>query len=133
MNREMKRVEEVPHLRVMLRMSDEAGRLNLVRRMRDDAIDVLRPLKRKVRRKRSKTLLALYRKNGASWAWQLDTYDAVEFCFLALRHELTRRQLAAVKLLLYCTIAIDDEIVTENARDRILGVYRQLDYVAGED
>ena len=127
MNREMSRGEEVPHFRIMFHRSDYAGQMTLVRQLRDEAIDVLRPIKIKVRRKQSKHRRELFRANGIGLSWDLNSYDAFEFCFSALRYDLTLSQQAAVELLLFCTIAIEDGVIPEDAVERILYAYRRLD------
>lgn len=124
----MTRSEEAPHLRTHFRMSDDAGRLNLVLKLRDIAIEFLRPIAAKIPCPISDEARAAYQAEGISLKWDLTTTDdAYNFYFAAQRADLSRSQQSATELLLACTQALEDGAVPNYAQQHILDAYVGLD------
>jgi hypothetical protein len=123
----MKRAKEVPDLRSYFRQSDDSGKLYLVCKIRDFAIQFLQPTIAKNPREVSDEIRESYKAKGISLEWNLTTsHDACEF-FFAARDALTESQRHAAELLKYCNEALDKNSVTEQIQQYILDSYAGLD------
>jgi hypothetical protein len=127
----MNRVEEVPHLRNLFRQLDGVGRQGLIEKMRDVAINYLKPLELKAKREGLESVKEARRKNGLSSEWNLlDPDDAHEFVFTARRTlKLLAPQKSALVLLLACARAMRQDTLDQVSIDAMLDAYAQVDGV----
>lgn len=134
----MTRIEEVPHIRSDFRQCghDEAKKIKTVERIREIALMYLPPaVVAKVPPPYfPDEIRAEYQDEGISLEWNLtirgDT-GVYPFCSTA-QHDvsLSPSQQSAVRLLAYCTEAIDKNAVTEQLQLWILDAYAGLDFDA---
>lgn len=122
--------EELPHLRSLFRQSDAAGKLRLVRILRDRAIERLEP---KVTAKLPRPLSDFEREAGGSSEWNLhDRDDASAFAVVcSLAHArgvtLSASEQSAAQLLGFCAEALESGAPTPQVMNSILDAVAGLD------
>lgn len=129
----MNRSDEMPHIRSAFRQcADEAAKIKLVERIRDEALKFLPPavIAKVPPPYFSDEARATYKAKGVSLEWNLTILGATgvyAFCFAAHDAGLTPGQLRAVDLLNHCTKALEVDTVSEQLQCWILDAYAGLD------
>ena len=119
--------EYAHHIRNAFPQLDDAGKLNLVLNIRDEAIKLLRPVIAKVPRDMSDNIKAAYKAKGISTEWDLTTTDAYSFFFMARNAGLSSSQLNTAALLYACTEALEENALSDRVRQNILDALGGLD------
>lgn len=130
----MNRIEEAGHIRALFQRctNDYAAQLGLVTKLRDVAIEVLKPVFSTIPRPMSEHIRKAYEAKGMSLAWNLTTTDAYEFCSLVGDSDPTPSLRSAAALLSACTEALEKNTVTDRLMQNILDAYIGLEHDALE-
>lgn len=122
----MAKLEDARHIRAALQ-GLASGKLGLVARLREIAVDILRPVAGKVPRPMPDRIKTAYQANGIGLEWDLTTADAYEFAHTARNADLTPSQKSAAELLYFCTRALEENAVSESEQQAIVDAYAGLD------
>ena len=123
------RLEEAPHIRSAFQhpLQTEAGKLKLVLRLRDIAIEHLEPVTAKLPRPMSDNIRAAYQTQCISTEWDLTTTDAYEFYFVTHNAGLSKSEQNAAALLYACSEALEENTVPDHLQQQIVDAYAGLD------
>jgi hypothetical protein len=125
----MNRVEEVAHYRSAFRQCSEMTKIELVRSLRDKAIERVTPVLAELPRPMSDEARETYFADGVSTEWKLtDTEDAIQFFLVANGADVSSSVKSAAQLLSACALILENPSLFPQMEYMLLDAYAGIEH-----